>query len=122
MKGLVAIAAALVLLVGCASSGKGFKEQNLTQFEPGKTTFKEAETLLGAPAEQVVAAQNGATVAYWRHITANGVTGNTGLKQVGLLFSADGRFLQLFQYSGISLPDGERQRLINGPASYYNKN
>ncbi|MBB4819258.1 hypothetical protein HNP29_002648 [Pseudomonas alcaligenes] len=119
MKGLFAIAAALALLVGCASSGKSFKEENLAQFEPGKTTFKEAEALLGAPAEQVVAAQNGASVAYWRHITANGVTGASGIKQVGLLFSADGRFLQLFQYNGITLPEKDRQRLINGPDSYY---
>ncbi|WP_236233725.1 hypothetical protein [Pseudomonas tohonis] len=122
MKGLFVIGAMLAVLVGCASAGNSFKEQNLAKFEPGKTTFEEAEALLGAPAEQVVATQNGSSVAYWRHITANGVTGNSGLKQVGLLFSADGRFLQLVQYNGISLPDRVRQRLINGPDSYYHTN
>lgn len=121
MKGILMMAL-LAVLLGCASSGSSFKAQNLARFEPGKTTFKEAEALLGRPAEQVVSAQNGASVAYWRHITTNGMTGNASIKQVGLLFSADGKFLQLVQYNGISLPDADRQRLINGPESYYRAN
>ncbi|WP_220814103.1 hypothetical protein [Pseudomonas paralcaligenes] len=111
---LVALVASLT---ACASSGRNFNSHNLVKLEPGRTSFDQARTLLGAPPVQTVLAPSGNSVSYWRFIRANGFSGNTSIREAGLVFTPDGTFLRILQLQNIDLSQADRHRLMVLPAT-----
>lgn len=114
---LIVVCFLMAFLAGCASSGRNFNAQNLAQLEPGRTTFDQTRQLLGAPPVQTVLAPSGNSVSYWRFIRANGFSGNTSIREAGLVFTPDGTFVRILQLQNIDLTQADRQRLMVLPAA-----
>lgn len=64
MKLALTIAGISVLLAGCAASGVQVKEEQLAQFEAGKTTVSDAIRALGQPNQQVLSPDGSRTLIY----------------------------------------------------------
>lgn len=86
----------LLILSGCASSGRDFNESAITQLQPGITTLMDATTLLGSKPVQTVNRADGYSVSFWRYIQVNGLVATTHQKEVGLVFGPDGRYVRVF--------------------------
>ena len=107
----VIIAAALIFLNGCASSGNNFREENVAQLNPGATTLDDAVRILGAKPQQTIFLDNGTTAGVWQYVASNGVTFKTSIKQVTIYFDKSGKMTRLGSVTNIPLDDADRKRL-----------
>lgn len=120
---LTAILASMIFLTACATAtvGRDFKDQNLPQIQPGKTTLSDAVALLGTAPMSSVIGKSGAWGYTWTYIEANANTlsGNTtsNHKNVTLIFSTDGTFQRIFSMGGFDMAETDRKRLTNVPVN-----
>jgi hypothetical protein len=99
------------LVTGCASAGKRFNSSRVGELEPGVTTIEEAKHILEAEPVQVILNDSGRKLAIWRYITSSGLTANTSIQEVALVFGPDGKFLRVFQLINVPLKDEDERRL-----------
>lgn len=93
--GLIAI-----FLVGCtASSGDNFDTNNISSFKPGITTYQDAVNNIGKP-HQII--DNGDSKAVqWLYVTSNGLTMETHIKNLIILFDNDNKMIRIKQAQGL---------------------
>lgn len=109
------------LLSACATAtvGRDFNDKNLAQMEVGRTTIDQATALLGAPPTDSVHTAKGNWAYEWKYVRsqANSFTSNveTGVKDVTLVFSGDGKLIGIVRLAGIELNAGDRARLAAIP-------
>lgn len=68
-KGIIALSV-MIIIVGCVSSGTKVSQQQLTQFEVGKTTEAQVIAALGEPTSRSVSTDGTKTDVY-QHISAH---------------------------------------------------
>lgn len=95
-----AVLALLLAVGGCATSGRDFHADPLTQLVPGDTTLPEAVALLQAYPVQTYAANDGSFEALWSyHVTS---LNHLLYRKAALVrFGADGRFERVVDTSGM---------------------
>ena len=113
------IALGMSLIVGCASSeiGRDFNESQITNFQKGQTTFKEATALLGPPSNSQLTAK-GNWLHAWSFIRAEAVVIQSSVthdKSMTLVFGPDEKLLGIIQYKGFNLAEPDRARLLAVP-------
>lgn len=108
------VLAVAALLAACATGGRSFAVDRVAELQPGRTTLPEAVAILGEPA-QVIALDQGVTVAHWLYIRSNGFTGHTDTQQLVVRFDAEGHMERVRAYQGVPLSGDERQRLQPRP-------
>lgn len=64
MRVMVVSFVACYVLIGCAASGVQVKEEQLTQFEKGKTTLTEVVSTLGSPSMQTLMPDGSRMIVY----------------------------------------------------------
>ncbi len=95
-----AILAMLLAAGGCATSGRDFHADPLTQMVPGATTMSEAVTLLQAYPVQTYAGRDGSFEALWSyHVTS--LNHLLYRKSALVRFSPDGIFERVVDTSGM---------------------
>lgn len=86
----------LSLLASCASVGNDFDLKAVSQFKPGVTTISDAVSLFKKEPSQVLVIPMG-TVNYWRYVSSNGLTGETKIKEIGIIFDNEGKYVRVIQ-------------------------
>ena len=95
-----AVLALLLAAGGCATSGRDFHADPLTQLVPGDTTLPEAVALLQAYPVQTYAANDGSFEALWSyHVTS--LNHLLYRKSALVRFGADGRFERVVDTAGM---------------------
>lgn len=69
MKRVHALTATCIILVGCVSTGIDVKQEHLSHFLPGFSTFDDVTAQLGAPTSQATL-QNGSTILVYSFATS----------------------------------------------------
>lgn len=92
MRTLIALILALALSA-CASTGANFKEDSLSQLQPGMTEQEVIKALGGKPVSRAYMA-DGSYVAVWQYVRVAYVA-TTDNKLVSLMFDKDRKFVRL---------------------------
>lgn len=97
---MAAVLAALLAVSGCATSGRDFHADPLTQLVPGDTTLPQAVALMQAYPVRTYAAKDGALDALWSYHVSS-LNHLLYRKSALLRFSADGTFERVVDTAGI---------------------
>lgn len=84
------------LLTSCASVGNDFDLKGVSQFKPGVTTISDVVNSFQSEPTQVIFIPMG-TVNYWRYVSSNGLSGVTKIKEIGIVFDDEGKYVRTLQ-------------------------
>jgi len=114
---LAVAGAALALLTACSTTGQSFNATALPQIVVGRTTFQQAQTLLGAAPVDIYRQADGSMTARWA-VKASMVTDALYVRQELLLrFGPDGRFERVVDSVNVPGEPGKPEDARPGEAS-----
>jgi hypothetical protein len=101
LKLIVIAAAALTMLVACATTGRSFDSSALELLVPGQTTLAEASALMDSDPVDVYRQLDGATTARWAHKASFVPDAIYFNQELWLAFDAQGHFLRVVETTNI---------------------
>ena len=92
---LPAIAACMVALSACTTTGNSFDSSSLRFIVPGQTTLAEASSLLKSSPTDIYRQHDGSALARWSHKTSVMTDAIYFNQELWLAFGSDGRFQRI---------------------------
>ncbi|HUH60900.1 MAG TPA: hypothetical protein VL001_12615 [Candidimonas sp.] len=116
-----AVAACVLVLAGCNTTGSSFDTSALRFIVPGQTTLAEASSLLGASPINTYQQQDGSLMARWAHNASLMTDAIYFNQELWLDFGPDGRFVRINK--SVNIPranmykDGHVVNTVQPPAA-----